>query len=613
MILSPKTKVASAVAIVIAMLSFYNPRELEACKRASTGITPDYSKLNENGQTARDIYYYIESDFADELKVSTTWTTDDDVLSEAQVRNAIIAQAEKWNIEGTGQNLIYGGALSINNPANFCGLVGQKPAVFIYHEPSTTLPFGTVFSITDTLDFDNDGNTTERCPGVVAMRIGSRSYQNGTAFWFGSIMPDFDNVILHEFGHVLELGHAHEDNPISCHSVMGYSGSCNDSSNRDGNTGHLRKWDLDCVDAWQNDRNAEYRLLGFTSTGTQRPIVTVPDATTKTGFFGTNPIADGSQLKLMLPRYFLYSSSSWWATVGYDGYFSFSQAPQIPGYVRGSPIAYRLENVPNHEAGVSFTNYDQSSYDPPYLSFVNFTNGLANFNSGGWYNCTSSNCTTAIPTRSFLPLVPVFDPVSGETLYAETRALSEKDEREEQFIYPGHFSQSVSVLLSPRRLSTNFMEFPSTNSPWEFAGTNSFSPSVACADAAYGLEYNCMMVWVDSGMWDGSILYAYFKFNSQANRIDFIKNNLIQHVAWRRSTSNTATRPDVSFFAGKFWMAWKESGPPSRVALVSRSASTNYTAGWGPTSYFTEPNIATPPTFVAEDGRESALIWTVTP
>lgn len=183
--------------------------------------------------------------------------------------------------------------------------------------------------------------------------------------------------------------------------------------------------------------------------------------------------------------------------------------------------------------------------------------------------------------------------------------------REDLFVFPGHFDSSYYMVLNNwKQFNNHSAEFPSVSGPWRFTGQTPFAPSIACGDVG---TYNCLMAWVDRGTWNGAVLYTYFRINTLTNQVEFVPDSNGHHVAWWRGTTDTASRPSVAFFADKFWMAWKTPTAPSQVAWVNKNPSAGYASGWSSTNYLTEPNMATPPVFIAEDGKESMLMWTRTP
>jgi hypothetical protein len=442
------------------------------------------------------------------------------------------------------------------------------------------------------------------CSGAVHIRIGPSGYNDS----FGSRGWGFENVVFHEFGHVLELGHAHSESPPECHSVMAYANGCTDTAGKQGNSGHARGWDRDCLPVYQNHRNAHTRYLGFSSTGTQRPVVTNINLIAKSGVLGGDFFTINNWAYIFFP-----STLNWIASVGADGYFSFSSFSSATVDENEPKLMFKLANVSSHVGALSKTEYDwSSSFDAPYLTQQKFSTTFATSSTVDWWRCTTSTCTTLIEARSFLPLVPTYDPVSGRTAYALSLAMSQRSQpREDIVVFPGHFDSTFYMVLNDWKLFNNFRaEFPSVSGPWRFTGQTPFAPSIACGDVG---TYNCLMAWVDRGTWNGAVLYTYFRINTSTNQVEFVPDSNGNHFAWWRGTTDTASRPSVAFFADKFWMAWKTATAPSQVAWVSKDPSAGYASGWSSTNYLSEPNMATPPAFIAEDGKESMLMWTRTP
>lgn len=356
---------------------------------------------------------------------------------------------------------------------------------------------------------------------------------------------------------------------------------CNGSNPKDANAGHLRGWDLDCVDTYQNARSAYFEYIGISTGGIIRPKVSLTNALTNHGFLGGMPV----HTYFGYLRLWLSGSIDWESAVGSDGYFQFSSNPfSSYQFVHGSPIVFRQEDVKGQEAGLSGTQYDWgTNFDPPNLIFVNFWNDFQNYSTPDWYKCQNTACTgSVIQARSFLPLVPAYNPVSNRTIYAKSRASSTRSAvGEDLFVYPGHLSYATTVLKFPTAFSTGNPSLPAVSGPWKFNGKSSFAPSVACADASYGLTYNCMLAWVDRGMWNGAVLYTYFRVNTSTDQIEFVKNSSGEH--------------------------------PAQIALVSKNSNGDYATGWNTTQYFSAGNIASPPSFVSRMNNESAVVWTTTP
>ena len=251
------------------------------CSKAGWS-TSGWQDDDENGNPAKVIYFYIEKNFAAQLADCTSYAFDDTELSEAFVRSVVKDAAEVWNLSSRGIALKYGGWVDREEYTEACTQqMFKRPAVFVnfkdgcreiggnctnsfawtYNDSTTgcedsawlNIYGDTNTKVDDTTDPDVDGTDCDGSNGgILEWRTGTVSAEN-----------DLMAILVHEFGHVLNLGHP----SAPPDSVMRSANDNNDQRNR-----QLFYWEKDCVDdsATNNGRDfLEYSWLGFNSSGTQ--------------------------------------------------------------------------------------------------------------------------------------------------------------------------------------------------------------------------------------------------------------------------------------------------------------------------------------------------------
>ncbi len=587
-----------------------------------------------NAITNRTIYVYVEQDFGSELSAGTV-TADDDSLSESNVQRAIIAQMEKWNNSARGLNLVFAGTWPFENPSTLCGFVSH-PAVYVHYKQVTGTAVATVSYVRDQFDFDNDGNTNEVCPKFLQIQM-----KKGALL--GSQGSSFEKTMLHEFGHVLELGHAHTDTYPSCHSVMAYTGSgvpsepCSQSSDcsssalrcdtwqglcvavcpstQSGNYGHPRGWDISCIKQYQNGMDAEYRYVGFSSLGVVQPPIST-NIRTDQGFIGGNYLINNfssQRLPLWIQNGVSNNGSVQWSSIGYDGYFSFSPTTGSTDNLPGRPMLSRFPELPTTQVSYMVAEYYYGDFYGAKLGVYVANDEFNNEAFDYIQQCVNSTCSSLKSIRSPFSATTAFDPISNSTVIGYVEIPADHTASlilPKIWVSPG-LTSNYPKIHRAEKFKQNFanINLPSVAGNWKFRGETHFPLAIACADAAAGLTYNCMMAWTDNGVFNGAILYTYFR--RVGDSIEYLEDATGKNIAYWRGTADSSNSPSLGFFANKFYLAWKTPDSPSRIAYTTKSGS-SYASGWSTTIHYTEPRMADSPSFVGQNGNEAAMVWTVT-
>lgn len=602
---------ATQLAFVCLILGF-SLETLAQCKQIS-GAT-NYSKFDEFGQPARKIHYFIESDFHTELRNKTA-ATDDDTLTQAQMVRAIQEAAETWNNEALGQQLVYGGLVSVENPDQICTATTKRPVVFVNFKDSHLTASATVSKV-------------QACDKAAALTVFGET--NGTIKNWGigsqGVLSDrlgLYGTLVHEFGHALEIGHGHELSPPNCHGIMSYR-TVPACQGRPG-VRHLRGYDQECSTAFQNPRRAKYYTTRFNSAGTLisppafLPTVGGQPLRTDRGFYSA-----GLSNPAIMPRYLLWgerigqSAMVWWTPVDTNGYFSWWLISYFqPPWYTNFHTTPTFASAPEISAARTTFNHPYyfypSDYGQPVQRWGLTSDDFSTITYGygaNFVRCSDISCSTSVPIRGFLPITSGYNPKTNTTMVIETRT-QDSPSHTEIWVYPGFYNNYYAALLPGTKFSgsASQMDFPASGASWTYNARPHRSAVTACSDHTFEREFNCMLAWAEPGKSDGRILYSFYKhMPGQTPAIQF---HLVdgKRKVYSRGSSDTVTTPGIAFFAGRYWLAFKQADATNTIAWSTFSSS-----GWSATATINASShgfLADPPSFGYQHNKEAVMSWTV--
>ena len=146
---------------------------------------------------------------------------------------------------------------------------------------------------------------------------------------------------------------------------------------------------------------------------------------------------------------------------------------------------------------------------------------------------------------------------------------------------------------------------------WRNWGRTNGPVGLACGTQS---GFNCLLAWTDSGAPNSEILYTYFRvLPGPPNDIQWWQFWGDYGVWELPFYADANTGVTAAFFNDAYHLAWKRASFASQVRYTYRDSG-GY-GGWtgsGSTSYDTygASGIVGTPTFMAKDGKESALVWT---
>lgn len=573
-----------------------------------------------DGVFASTIYYYIETSMASDFR-SCTPSNDDDTLSDSQLRRTIHSAANIWNNQGNGRVLIYGG---VTTPGSACNNITNKPAVFISwedcREDQNNIGHCVTNSAANASEFTN-------CSGVVKLTIyGSKDDNIGInnssttncvnnpyrVDWkLGSLVEEetsetngykknLISTLVHEFGHVLGLGHSEEVAVID--SIM-YDDLNNSTRKIIGDKRpHLWQWDRNCSDNNNGGRLLEYSYVEKADGGSWSNKKEITSLFTSKGF-----ISGGYIRSVSTSYYTSYHDIDFkYGSIGSDGILNFSNTGVIPVNARNSYFqpTFLTPIESSYSDDKARMSYHTNSNDPPQIKYYKSSNLFSSSTDKDWIICLNAACTINENLASHIPLATTYDPVSNKTIYARViteRPLYDSDSGR-IVVHPGEYSEShlrLGTLLPNGNL-------PPTNDNWNYNAKTDFVPGIACADSDVE-SFNCVLFWNDNGSIKGRFLYKYFKI---------ITIFSIPTISWDTDTHeytsyNIVNGISAGFAENKLYITFihdSSSYPYRNVKILSNSLS-NQTS-WSLSKDVSASDIADPPTVLYKNGNEFGVIWT---
>lgn len=625
--------VASVLALVVATNSVHaapNFLSYECIQSGTNTEIPDWHRGS--GGTSTEIYYYIQSDFAAELTACTPAA--DNQLTEDMLRAVVDAAVAKWNLQARSISLVPAGVVAEQAFVDACTTQNMplRPAVFVHHTPGCLEDSNSVCTqrsgeiaadkvmcgsdvVRVTIAGDKNGwMSNDDCGGteVIDWGVGLDTTQS-----------DLQSVLVHEFGHVLNLGHPNQitvggipiSDPTNGASIMKSNVSLT-PYNR-----HLYNFEQDCGDDYgtNNGRSVRYHWKGRNSTGTWVEIHDYSGATSKGvlsgGHVRTSSGTPYTSMWLGSPDNGVPAYREGY--LGVDGFISFGyqshQTDILAHHVDITPVVSSLLELPHGQDGNSrrlslHRVLSRTDTQPPELRFVADDDPFTSTVEDTYFECMNPYGSFCLgwspPLRSHVPMATAWDPESGLTVFA--RVNSERNFTMGGItIHAG--TQGSSDTLGLGSMLTGTVNLPSDSySLWDYAGTTEVAVALACGDGGT-LTYNCMVAWQDNGIPSGHVLYTYFYVDSSGSIV------WRPSSAIRRSGVSSVEHLSAAYFEGRYWLAWKSSDIPARVKFVSHP-DTSYTS-WSSTSTAGGDYVIDPPTWISSPTlvKEKALLWTETP
>ena len=588
------------------------------------------------------IHYYVEDDMAADLRACTP-QTEDNQLTEQQLRSVIHNAAEVWNTQSRGRALHYRGALAANEttPANtLCSLMTQKPAFFITHR-SCFNPDG------DNTCSNSNGDTLaaqilrigtagiDECEDAFEITIygkrtgsvgGSCSIlgQNQPIRWLLGSDDGPDTVggvtdrsllrsLVHEMGHGLGLIHpggtivdSDPSNPNTIRSIM-----------LGPNSPHLWEWDKKCVSEEQGfngGRDTRYFYVERAPNVQNFSSLKLRNEIDVRGMLSGGYVRNTSS-----DRYGLYQDTAFiHSFAGTNGSLYFGTNEYMPSDIWNLHVAphiyspLELDVVTNGSRMnllQDSTTSPQTAINPPVLQYArsgdNFDSISGPFD---YFECETANgtCNTLALLRSNVPMVSAWDPVSGNTVYArvDTEPPSHLGDSGRIFVHPGHWAGTSFANLRPASPLPHQITGPNGN--WDYESRTHFAPAIACADFTNAnFQHNCILAWHDRGSLNEAILYTFFSVDA-SDSIDW------HNLTYRRNGSIATTTSHVSaaFVDDQIWLSWEDNNEPQRVWAVANNLN-SYT-DWDDSNAYSlaRDYVVDPPTFLYQNDHEWGLVWT---
>jgi hypothetical protein len=222
---------------------------------------------------------------------------------------------------------------------------------------------------------------------------------------------------------------------------------------------------------------------------------------------------------------------------------------------------------------------------------------------------------------SSLPISTAFDPKTGLTVVA----MVNRDWHIE--IYAGFDDPDTLELRSnPSLMTTEFlvnagaMPAPlSSKNEFEYLGETRSVVGLTCGDWTSGIAgtYNCLLAWSDYGVPNARIVYTYFRVVPAYGGGGDVVSTTIQwaqffgtYLVYSIDYSNTVFGVTAAFFNNAYHLSWAQSLTNPYLAWTFNNNPSSLGFPIANREYFFDSKLVHGPTFTAEDGRESALIWT---
>jgi len=592
---------ALLLSFILLVLSFVALASIPAnAQTCTTANWPNYPNWYGTGSV---IYYYIASDFGQELKDCSP--SPDNEITEDHARNTIHAAAEIWNAESTGNALVYGGTYGGGDPGTVCNSISLKPAVLIEFIPTCA-----DVSPADGV-CDNDGGVlasvadSSTCSNMVKLDVfgaGGDAFNDTCAL--GGInwkldgtatSYDLKSLLIHEFGHVLDSGHSTDSNDLMYFQLAG-GGSVNGRN--------LHGWDQACGHNDQAGKDTRrYWRTYSTSTGWKAVafIGTRGARSNSSGGFLTQSSGSGE-------RYPLYFDSTVRTSyAGTNGALSFGSDVTLSSAIQDLMVAPHTFS-PLELTGSTYRNrinyvknYFDDTSDPPRLRYIRddgyFDSGTIGQYSEYWFYGPGGPYYRGI--YSHIPMTTAWDEVSDTTVFA--RVETDRDTGGgDIYIHAGWESGQTGRLNAGSKLSGSVSD-PYTM--FSYAFKTDQRVGVTCADSINTFAYNCVVAWNDRGIPDANVLYKYFRVNG--NTIQW------RSTVLKRSGAVTVGGIGAAFFDDQFWLAWKTTA--NDVAYTSNPESSSSYGGWSTVATLgRNGKVIDPPTwfYVPHHNHEAAVTWT---
>jgi len=593
-----------------------------------------YPVSNVGGDT---IYVYIEDDFATELK-SCTPAADND-LTEHLVRSEIIATMETWNTEARGPGFVFAGTFSPDDDEEGRKICDDTALL----EPSLFILFnkGCAKDAADACTPGTYARTREAdCGPAATRRMIMSVYGDGSGTWLskfncnatdaknwtlawdgtatGGTLPLRDGL-LHEFGHVLNLGHLQNTpsgNPTVNGTVMTAASSAV-------NGRHPYAFDKECV-PWEADaRSTLAKWLVYADSSSSYDSGSWGTAYSSAS--GAKGMVSGGHIRANSGSvyYGRYDDDTkvLYNVAGTGSTFSFVYSSTISADGQDldvDPVLYAPRELP------SFGSYTQNylnlnrtgePYYPPRLDVARSDNYYATNAIHAWRTCNRNGAdpcpTTTDSLASHVPMTTAWDAASAKTIFVRVNTTQGDPNYGQISIHPGLHNNDPVTLRSATVLTGSLPADTYTSPNFAYQGRTDTHVAVACAPDRDEWDYNCLLAWQDIGIPNGRVLYEYFNVTCTGELCDV---NLLGSITARGTEGATATSTvaglSAAWFDGRFWLTWKSYDGTPQVFYNNGGFGGSYST-WYQSSLSLPSMAISPPTFlyVPDPTKQSILTW----